>query len=128
MSELDPDTLLHVNIEVTSLQKIDDLFFDGTLLKKVIRKGNSTARAEDTSIVFYALQWLDGDKVVGEDPNFSLEEEKLAVLETLPIRSHYMDEFRVSPMMKKVLERTKPLEIAQIVCMSSSLMEYGEDV
>jgi len=33
-----------IRIEVRWLHKIDDLLFDGTLLKKTIRKGNSTAR------------------------------------------------------------------------------------
>lgn len=52
---------LSISTHVKWLHKIDDLLFDGSLLKKTVRKGNSTARPEDTSIVFYALEWLDAD-------------------------------------------------------------------
>jgi len=33
-----------IRIEVLWLHKIDDILFDGSLLKKTLRKGNSTAR------------------------------------------------------------------------------------
>lgn len=49
-------------------------------------------------------------------------------LEQLPnVRHHYLDEYRVSKMLKRILFRIKPLEIAEITCNNPGLVTYGAD-
>jgi hypothetical protein len=43
------------------------------------------------------------------------------------VRHNYLDEYRVSKMMKRILFRVKPLEIAEVVCRRPELVAYGED-
>ena len=118
-----------IRIEVRWLHKIDDFLFDGTLLKKTIRKGNSTARPQDTSIVYYALEMLAADgSTLKKDEAFDLEQEDLAKLQQLSqVRRNYLDEYRVSKMLKRILYRTKPLEIAEVTCNNRQLVQYGDD-
>jgi len=103
--------LIKIAIEVLWLHKIDDIQFDGSLLKKTLRKGNSTARPEDTSVVYYALEWLAADgSTIKQDEGFTLEEEELDKLEQLSqVRRNYFDEYSISKMLKRILYRTKPL-------------------
>lgn len=45
-----------VKIEVMFFNSIDDIFLDGTLLKKIIIRGVSTAKPDSSSLVYYALK------------------------------------------------------------------------
>jgi hypothetical protein len=75
---------IRIEVEVLWLHKIDDIMFDGSLLKKTIRKGNSTARPEDTSVVFYAIEWLDNNgSILRKDEAFALEEEDINKLDKM---------------------------------------------
>lgn len=42
-----------------NLISIDDIFMNGTILKKLITKGVSTAKPESSSLIYYALKYLD---------------------------------------------------------------------
>ena len=44
---------------VESFVKVDDILFTQKLLKKTVRKGNSTNKASDGSIVYYAIGFYD---------------------------------------------------------------------
>jgi len=62
-------------------------------------------------VVYYALEWLAADgSTIKQDEAFALEEEELEKLEQLSqVRRNYLDEYRVSKMLKRILYRTKPL-------------------
>ena len=44
---------------IDQLIKIDDIYLDGRLLKKSIVKGVSTAKPESSSLVYYALKFVN---------------------------------------------------------------------
>ena len=108
--------------------KVDDIFFTQKLLKKTIRKGNSTSKASDGSVVYYCVGFFDqnGD-LIQEDPGFNTESDDLEGLRNLECHSHHLDEEKCSEMLKNILTRMKPLEIAEFKCYDNTLIQYGWD-
>jgi hypothetical protein len=62
-------------------------------------------------VVYYAIIWLDSQgAILRGDESFALEEEDIEKLDKMSIvRRNYMDEYRISKMLKRILFRTKPL-------------------
>lgn len=87
---------------------------DGTLLKKLIVKGVSTAKPDSSSLVYYALKFIDDEKkVIYEDPCFNSDWwEDYSKLDILGCRKNYLDNYRVTPFLKAAIKRMKPGEIS----------------
>ena len=83
---------------------------DGTLLKKTLIKGVSTSKPESSSLIYYALKFVDEKKsVVYEDPCFNSDWlEDFGVLDQLGCRKNYLDDYTVSKMLKESIKRIKP--------------------
>lgn len=61
-----------VIIEVKDIKKVDDFYMDGSILKKTLIRGVSTAKPESSSLMYYALKFLDSHKnVLHEDSCFN---------------------------------------------------------
>jgi hypothetical protein len=44
---------------IEKLQKVDDIYLNGKILKKTLIKGVSTAKPESSSLVYYALKFIN---------------------------------------------------------------------
>lgn len=66
---------------------------NGTVLKKRLIKGVSTAKPESASLIYYALKFLDPNKkVLHEDPCFNSDWwEDYGKLDILGCRKNYLD-------------------------------------
>lgn len=61
-----------VSIQIFDLISVDDIYMDGTLIKKLLWKGVSTAKPDSSSYIYYALKYLDSNKnVLHEDACFN---------------------------------------------------------
>jgi hypothetical protein len=105
-----------VKIEVLDVIKVDDIYLDGALLKTTLVKGVSTARADSSSLVYFSLRFFDENKkLLYEDKCFNSDWwEDFFKLDELGCRKTYLDDYSVSKMLKSVIKRTKPAEIALI--------------
>lgn len=82
-----------VRVVVHSFVKVDDILFNQKLLKKTVRKGNSTNKASDGSIVYYSVGFFDSEgNLVKQDSTFDVETDSLEELKNLGCRTHYLDE------------------------------------
>lgn len=83
---------------------------DGTLLKKTLIKGVSTSKPESSSLIYYALKFVDQKKeVVFQDSFFNSDWwEDFGVLDQLGCRKSYLDDYTVSKMLKESIKRIKP--------------------
>ena len=66
---------------------------NGTVLKKMLIKGVSTAKPESSSLIYYALKYLDSNKkVLHEDACFNSDWwEDYGKLDILGCRQNYLD-------------------------------------
>ena len=85
--------------------KVDDIYLDGGLLKTTLVKGISTARADSSSLVYYALKFFDGNKkLIHEDKCFQSDWwEDFNKLDELGCRKSYLDDYSVSKMLKATI-------------------------
>ena len=44
--------------------KVDDFYMNGSVLKKTLIKGVSTAKPESSSVIYYALKFFDHNREV----------------------------------------------------------------
>lgn len=51
-----------MRVEVHDIQKVDDFYLDGSILKKILIKGVSTAKPDSSSLMYYALKILGPHK------------------------------------------------------------------
>ena len=118
-----------MNVEIFSFHSIDDIFMDGQLLKKILVRGISTAKADSSSIIYYALKFINSQKeTVFMDPFFESDWwEDFAALDKLNCRKNYLDDYSVSKMLKESIKRMKPAEIAEIECRDNSMFTFGSD-
>lgn len=89
---------------------------DGTLIKKMLLKGVSTAKPDSSSFIYYALKYLDSNKnVLHEDACFNSDWwEDYGKLEALGCRKNYMDDYKMSNFLKSCMKRMKPAEVSEI--------------
>jgi hypothetical protein len=87
---------------------------NGTILKKLLTKGVSTAKPESSSLIYYALKYLDANKtVLHEDKCFNSDWwEDFGKLNELGCRKNYLDEYKMSKFLKASMKRMKPAEIS----------------
>lgn len=87
---------------------------DGTVLKKLITKGISTAKPESSSLIYYALKYLDQSKnILYEDKCFNSDWwEDYGKLDLLGCRKNYLDEYKISKFLKCSMKRIKPAQIS----------------
>lgn len=83
---------------------------DGKIFKKILIKGVSTAKPESSSVIYYALKYLDNNKkVLHEDPCFNSDWwEDYGKLDELGCRKNHMDEYKISKFLKACMKRMKP--------------------
>lgn len=73
-------------------------------------RGVSTAKPDSSSLVYYALKFIDSNKdVVYADKCFESDWwEDFSALEKLECRKNYLDDYSVSQMLKEAIKRMKP--------------------
>ena len=103
-----------VRVEVADIKKVDDFYMDGSILKKMLTRGVSTAKPESSSLMYYALKILGPDKnVLSEDPFFTSDWwEDFQKLDILGCRKVHLDEYKISKFLKASMKRMKPAEIS----------------
>jgi len=127
-----------LDIDVKELVKIDDIFDDGDVKKRLISKGNSTARADNTSEVFLNFRILNmhsGEVVystLGEqDFTTVFTDEETRDFEGLRNSGKcfkaYLDEYRLSRTLKNVIRRMKKHEKAEVMVRGDRYVKYGRD-
>lgn len=116
-------------MEVTDFQKIDDVDLNGKMLKKIITKGVSTSKPDASSLLYFALTFLGPNKEIWkEDLCFHSDWwEDYEKLNILGCRKVYLDEYKISRMLKRVFYRMKPAEIAEVECRDPELFSFGQD-
>ena len=102
---------------------------DGSVLKKTIIRGVSTAKPDSSSIIYYALKYFDDEgNILKEDNCFNSDWwEDYGKLDELGCRKNFLDEYKLSKMLKASMKRMKPAEIAEIECRDMDLFRYGLD-
>ena len=107
------------------------------MLKKVIVRGRSTAKAEDNSEVFFNYRIIDvtTNKELYCSGEMNPDEELLAVLsnpETVRTSNKclrlFLDEYKISRMMKHVIRKMKKVERSEVLVHSLRYMTYGQDL
>ena len=92
-------------------------------------KGVSTAKADSSSLCYYALQ-IYGPKgeLVHQDKCWDSDWwQDLGKLDELGCRKNYLDDHSVSFLLKIAIKRMKPAEVAEVQCRDKSLFTYGTD-
>ena len=89
---------------------------DGSILKKTLVRGVSTAKPDSSSLMYYALKFLDSKKnVLHEDSCFNSDWwEDYGKLDLLGCRKVHLDEYKISKFLKASIKRMKPAEISEI--------------
>ena len=124
--------------------KNDDLFHDQSSLKRQLQKGRCTSKPESNALMYFDMQIRTGDSKLIYDSwatkdefyrdqhfpaNFGEEKEENSDflendLKTIVI---YLDEFKLSKVLKTGLKRMKKGEIAEIICNDLTLVNKGID-
>lgn len=105
------------------------MFLDGQLLKKTLIRGVSTAKPDSSSLIYYALKFIDTNKApIHSDTCFDSDWwEDFGKLDLLNCRKNYLDDYSVSKMLREAIKRMKPAEVAEIECRNSDMFRYGSD-
>ena len=117
---------LQVKAEITKLVKIDDLFGDGALLKRLIRKGIDTQKAEkNTQLTFDISIFVDEKEIyTSKLPTDNLQE--LQKVSDGAWKT-YLDEYTISKALKTAIKRVKKHEISEIICNDPKWISSGRD-
>ena len=106
------------------------------MLKKNLQKGVSTAKAEDNSEIFFNYRITDkrtNTEIYSSGPLDIDEEAKAQLSKTDTAREYdkcvtlYLDEYKVSRMLKNVLKRMKKMERASVAINNFRYIKFGED-
>ena len=106
------------------------------MLKRSLRRGVSTAKPEKTSEIFFNYQIFDlktGQEIYSTGTHeFEPQDEKYQDLEYLKssgiCHTCYLDEFKISRLLKNCLKYTKKLEVAEVrVYNCKKYIKYGAD-
>jgi hypothetical protein len=78
----------------------------------------STAKPDSSSLVYYALKFIDSNKeTVYMDDCFESDWwEDFGKLDEINCRKSFLDDYSVSKMLKDAIKRMKPAEVAEIEC------------
>jgi len=130
------DILLKMNLE--NLVKIDDIFDDGMVKKRLITKGSSTAKADNNSEIFFNFKIVNnnsGDELYRSSPDFdkdfSFTEDQRKDFEYLRNSNQcvrvYQDEYKISRMLRQTIKRMKKMETSDIIVKGFNYIKYGLD-
>jgi hypothetical protein len=129
-----------LKVKVDDLVKIDDIFDDGKVQKRLMIKGSSTAKADNNSEAFfnYSIANLKtGDTLyksynTEKLPEFT--EDELNSMDFLRSASTkgdcvhlYLDEYKISRMLRQTLKRMKKNEVSDAVVKGNGYIKYGLD-
>ncbi len=124
--------------------KNDDLFHDQSSLKRQLQKGRCTSKPESNAVMYFDMQirtddskliydsWATKDEFYKDQhfpANFGEEKEENYEFLTNDLKtiSIFLDEFKLSKVLKTGLKRMKKGEIAEIICNDLSLVNKGID-
>jgi hypothetical protein len=118
------------------LIKIEDIFENRKVLKRTVKKGVSTSKPDKSSEIFFNYQIYDlktETQIYSSGTHeFASEDDKYNDLEYLKSSGLcyycYLDEYKISRLLKNSLKFTKKLETAEIrVFEPARYIKYGAD-
>ncbi|EGR31346.1 hypothetical protein IMG5_112160 [Ichthyophthirius multifiliis] len=124
-----------LEIHIKKLLVIQNVFSDGSVVKKILKRGIVNTRMEKISRVYFSLKIEVDKKIIyesGNCDNIQLNQEKdekqIQLLENEnQCMKFYIDEYKISRLLKRILKKMKKQEEAVIVCKNNKLITYGED-
>jgi len=132
---IDIDTIL-IDVDCKDIVKITDIFENRQILKKTVRRGVHTAKPEPSSEIFFNYEIYDlsnNHKIYSSsDMEIELEDETWKDLDKLRDSNLcyrcYLDEYKISKVLKNCLKVTKKMEIAEArVFDVAKYVTYGDD-
>jgi len=124
-----------VTINCKDIAHITDIFDDKLVLKKAVRKGVHTSKPENNSEIFFTYQVfnMENNSLIysSSDTDFDIEDPTWKDIDKLresDCYRCYLDEYRVSKLLKHCLKVTKKMEIAEVVVLDpAKYVQYGDD-
>ncbi|KRX10355.1 hypothetical protein PPERSA_00835 [Pseudocohnilembus persalinus] len=116
---------LIAEIEIQELVKVDDLFGDGSALKRRIYKGKNSSKVEKISLMKFEIEiYVDKQKIYSSVyKNMDLKDK-----EKVTYWEYHLDDFKLSKLLKHSLRRMKKGEVSNIYCYNSDgLIKNGRD-
>jgi len=123
-------------IDCKEIAHITDVFEDKLVLKKTIRKGVHTSKPESNSEMFFNFQIYNAENnsllYSSSDKDITLDDQTWKDLDLLResgvCYSCFLDEYKVSKVLKNCLKLTKKMEIAEVLVLDpAKYIQYGDD-